>query len=292
MKSLNQLTNDGNEIMGPATDLVISLVAVLIILLSIFSKDNQNKDDQLAALDGGNKDLYDQLKDCKEKLQTCKDKVKRLEDSIKYIVNECNKLDEKDIILKRIKESQLKIIQRIAKSYSTNYINEGDSYSIEIRNISGNYETIRIKNDATLQRISFGNTAIFENQSAQMKNEGKKILSAIGIILKEELNLIKEIQVQGHADADSKSLRNRNDNFDMASSRAIAIVRYLRDHKRLQIDPSEHVLYASSFGYYMPVEREYQDTHWDIERIKNVNDGSLGDKNRRIEIVINYKELK
>ncbi len=112
------------------------------------------------------------------------------------------------------------------------------------------------------------------------------------MVFKEQLRLIKEIQIQGHADADQKSLKEDNDNFDLAASRAISIVRFLRDHKRLLLDPAEHTLYASSFGFYMPVERDYASRDWNMDKIKKVNEGASGDQNRRIEIVINYRELE
>jgi flagellar motor protein MotB len=60
-------------------------------------------------------------------------------------------------------------------------------------------------------------------------------------MLNKQLHLIKEIQIQGHANADIISLRNGNDNLNLASKRAITVVRFLRDHKDLKIDPAKFI---------------------------------------------------
>lgn len=43
--------------------------------------------------------------------------------------------------------------------------------------------------------------------------------------------------------------------------------------------------------FYMPTEREYLDRDWNLDRIALVNEENQGSQNRRIEIVINYREL-
>ena len=42
----------------------------------------------------------------------------------------------------------------------------------------------------------------------------------------------------------------------------------------------------------MPVEHNYLHIFWSMERIKNVNVLDKGNQNRRVEIVINYRNFK
>jgi hypothetical protein len=41
----------------------------------------------------------------------------------------------------------------------------------------------------------------------------------------------------------------------------------------------------------MPLERKYNEKDWDIKKIRKVNSGLNGNGNKRIEIVLNFKEL-
>lgn len=244
MKSIFDLANNNGETFGPGTDLVISLVAVLVLLLALHSVKSKKQ----------------------------------------------------DMILQSIKASQMAIINEIAHKYNVTPLPKGNhQFNIPITLDSGLKDTIRIENDATLQRISFGNTILFDNNKTTIKRRGKKVLTNICSVFKKKLNLIKEIQVQGHASADSKSvkgIREDSDNLVLAGERAISIVRFFRDDKTLKLDPAKHVVYASSFGYYMPVERNYLENNWNLNRIAKVNQLDNGDKNKRIEIVLNYKEGK
>lgn len=285
MKSFFDLNNDEGEILGPGTDLVISLVAVLMMILALSSKSSQQKISELEKIVNGNSDITEQLLDNQSE-------IKRLKDSILELQKRNNLISEQDIILKKIRESQEKIINEIANKYNTKPKSIAkNEFEIEAKSFKGNVNLIKIKNDATLQRISFGNSTLFKSNKDVLRPEGKRILYNTAKVLKDQLNLIKEIQIQGHADADQKSLKMKNDNMNLAGRRAISIVRFFRDDSRLRIDPSKYVLYASSFGFYMPVERDYLDNKWNLEKIKEVNKGSFSNQNRRIEVVINYREV-
>ncbi len=285
MKSFFDLNNDEGEILGPGTDLVISLVAVLMMILALSSKSSQQKISELEKIVNGNSDITEQLLDNQSE-------IKKLKDSILKLQGKNNLVSEQDIILKKIRESQVKIINEIANEYNTKpKIIGKNEFEIEAKSFKGNINLIKIKNDATLQRISFGNSTLFKSNKDVLRPEGKSILYNTARVFKDQLNLIKEIQIQGHADADQKSLKMKNDNMNLAGRRAISIVRFFRDDSRLRIDPSKYVLYASSFGFYMPVERDYVDNNWDLSKVKRANEKRKGDLNRRIEIVLNYKEL-
>ena len=124
---------------------------------------------------------------------------------------------------------------------------------------------------------------------------GRLILKDIAVVFKKQLNLIKEIQIQGNVDADKISLRTKNDNKDFAAKIAISIVRFFTDDDVQNIDPAKRLkmfLMPTLFCFYMPVEHNYLHIFWSMERIKNVNVLDKGNQNRRVEIVINYRNFK
>ena len=281
MRSFLDFSKDDGEILGPGTDLVISLVAILMVLLAINMKELKISK-ELNPMGISHTVSAQKLKDCQGELE-------RLKDSIAKLNKITSALSRKDLLLKKIRESQMTIISQIARTYNTSYDSIGNNkYTIRFKNMQGQSEIIKIKNDATLQRISFGNSTLFSNNKDDLKYSGKKVLRNVGLVFKNQLQLIKDIQIQGHADVDKNSLKDENDNLNIAAVRAIRIVRYFRDD--IKLDPAKHILYASSFGYYMPVERDYSNVSWDMNRIIEVNKEGNGNQNRRVEIVINYKE--
>ncbi len=281
MKSIFELVNNDSEILGPGTDLVISLVAVLIMLLALHFKDSEQKINEL-------KERLSLEENIHEEIEKYRQRISILEDSLDLTKEY---LKEQDILLRKIKESQFAIINGIAAKYDVKPKKAIDGvYEIPITLSGGLRDVIRIQNDATLQRISFGNTILFGDGEANLKSRGKDVLRDICTIFKTKLNLIKEIQIQGHASADRNSITRGNDNLDLASRRSIAIFRFFRDDKTLQIDPAETIVSANSFGYYMPVERDYTDREWNFRRISRANQKDGGHRNKRIEIVLNYYE--
>jgi len=313
MKSIFDLVNDEGEIMGPGTDLVISLVALLVLLLALHYANSNQKLDVLEEMLEINEDTSEQNSDYHEKIMELQDYLNSernnsFQDSIKAsrrIKNLQDSLDasrrlfkDQDLILKEIRKSQLEIIEEVAHRYKVSPLKvNAKQYNIPVLLNGVTSDTIRIENDATLQRISFGNAVLFDTDRAIIKSKGKKILYNICSVFKKKLHLIKEIQIQGHASADSKSLnysslREHNDNLDLAGRRAISIVRYFRNERKLKLSPAQHIIYASAFGYYMPVERDYSDSNWNLQRIADSNKKNQRQKNKRIEIVLNYKEVR
>lgn len=287
MRSVFDLVNDEGEILGPGTDLVISLVAILVLLLAIHFTNSERKISELESALNINKDISQQLSDYQRKIEALKDSLE-LSKSL---------LEDQDVVLKKIRQSQIEIINEISSKYKVSPITRNaNQYKIPIYLDDGTQDTIRITNDATLQRISFGSAILFDDNEHKIKLKGRRVLVNICSVFKKKLDLIKEIQIQGHASADSKSLdyyslQENNDNLDLAGRRANSIVRFYRDNRRLDLSPAKHVIYASSFGYYMPVEREYLEDNWDLQKISDVNKINYGEMNKRIEIVLNYKEV-
>lgn len=232
MRKLNALTQSGTEMFGPGTDLIVSLVAVLMIMFAV-----------------------------------------------QDIVN-----------FKRVRQNQLKIMKEIASIYNTvpAVVQEKeDNYFIFTDPQRKN--KIVVQNDATLQRISFGSDILFDSGSPELKEKGKEILKKFSSVFKNEkkLRLIKEIQIQGHADTDP--LYNyKGGNLGLAADRAIAV---FEQFKSLNIDPDAYVMSITSFGEHMPVERKFEDIGYNNTILQEHNSTEIQKSlNRRIEIVLNYRK--
>ncbi len=229
-----------SEFLGPGTDLVISLLGVLLMSIAINAKIHENEQE--------------------------------------YLV--------------KIKEQQGEVIRSIANSFSrskksTNLFKidtiQNNSFRIKIDN-SRNSDIV-IENDITLQRISFGAQILFESKQSILKPEGKQAIYKVGSAIKSKLNYIEEIIIHGHTDSDGTTVKN----LKLGAERGISVFSYLIE--RVKINPSEHLMSITSFGEYKPVQRKEKDTTWNSQKTGDANDTEeLKDKNRRIEIVLNYRE--
>lgn len=222
---------------GPGTDLVISLVAVLVMMLAINNVELQA-----------------------------------------YKLKEKAELN----VLEKIKAYQLTIIKAVARHYqAAAQTKDSIRFTIPFR-LSTN--SISIENDGKRQHISFGAGILFEFGVDNLQYEGKKIIKEVGFILKGKLGYIKEIQIQGHADVVGNSDRN----LVLASRRAISVYQFLQDE--VAIDPIVHLMSATTYGKYKPVQRKDAEKYSD-EKLNMHNSNELKRKNnRRIEIVLIYKD--
>lgn len=226
--------NGDNELFGPGTDLIISLVAILIMVLAIY-------------------------------------------------LNEYGKREE---ILKKIEKEQKEIVKEIARKYKSpiDSLTLGEkTYGIS----ATSQNDIIIHNDLTLQRISFGSNILFQPDDTLLNFNGKNVLSVVGISIKKKLPVIKEIQIQGHADPNKSN--KFGSNLELAAHRAISVFYFFQN--KLNIDPAQYIMSATSFGEYKPVERSYENIKYNIDSIYHANETEKQrDRNRRIEIVLNYRE--
>lgn len=235
--------------LGPGTDLVISLVAVLVLLLSLVMADLQSKKKEL------------------EKLADLK------------------KLEKRKELLEKVRRNQLEIIKGIASIYSSEAITDKDSlkYNIVINKNTKEQDSITVYNDVSLQRISFGENILFLSGQSFLQKKGKSAISKVANVFKRKLDSIKEIGIQGHADLTG----NAAFNLRLASQRAIAVYEFLQI--QVKIDPAVSLMSASSYGHYYPVRRDI-DEDFDRKLLGEANSNStLQAKNRRIEILLNYK---
>ena len=186
--------------------------------------------------------------------------------------------------LKEVEANQTSMIDSIAADYDVKPRKLPDnSYGIYFNNTKD--PDIEINNDLSSQRITFSDKILFEPDHTELKPEGEQVLTVVGTKLREQLALIKEIQIQGHADT-KPSARFRS-NVELAANRAIAVFDFLQD--KVGIKPAEHLMSVTSFGEYKSVQRK-TDTNYNMDRLQadNGND-ELRRRNRRIELVLIYR---
>ena len=216
------------------TDLMLSLVLVVLIILFVVSK-------MIAA---GNENL-DRARDSQEAIQS---EIKRMIGS-RYTIKVISDRNNKDTA-KEIEESMADI----------NIIDKLDR-----------------------QTITFSDKLLFDSGKSDLKTAGLDVLNDVGPVIKNNLQFISEIQIQGHAD-----IVNTDDfNLRLASERAMSVYKFIQNN--VGIDPAEHLISITSFGKYKPIGREAGDEFNKFELSKANETDTLRAKNRRIEIVLFYK---
>lgn len=191
----------------------------------------------------------------------------------------------RQIEIETILAHQMRLVDAIAEHYGTVRRNlAANSYGISIRGNSS-LPDILVQNDVTLQRIRFGSHVLFHSDGIALLPEGKASLAAISEVLVKELDHIKEIQVQGHAD--SLVTKNYTSNLELAARRAMVVYEALQ---ALGIDPARSIMSATSFGEYVPVQRKSSDRSYSKRQLEIDNSTPQKQRfNRRIEIVLVYR---
>ena len=240
------------------SDLMLTLVLILVIV--VFAV--------IAAFSIGTDDLKAELKETKEEMAKVEKEQKVIAEAIA-----------------KVKEKQKKIIEAIAKAYGTDYEEvENDSFKIRLEDDGGT--EILIRNEATLQRYSFSDRILFEPDRYDLNQRGKKTLQIVGRQIKNNLENISEIQIQGHADPDPPAYVPSN--LHLGALRAIEVYKFLQ--KTIRIDPAKHLMSATSFGEYKPVQRSVQDSTYTLQKLTQHNrTRKLKTKNRRMEILLIYR---
>lgn len=247
MKGLTDSVSEDTGGFGPITDLIISVVAVLIIMLALFAERTKAMETE-----------YQQLKD--------------------HSLKAANEL-------LKIERSQKEIIRQLASKYNTQ-AREIQSNVFEIQTPGGKGAEIIVENDLSRQRITFGNQILFDVNSDFIKPAGSDVLRRVGEVIKHKIELIEEIQVQGHADNIQPATFKSN--LDLAAARSIAVFRNLQ--YSAGIDPASSLMSIASFGEFMPVQRKAGSSFSKSElNASNLNE-YLRSRNRRIEIVLNFKK--
>ena len=240
------------------SDLMLTLVLILVIV--VFAV--------IAAFSIGTDDLRAEIEETKKEMAKVEKEQKEIAEAIA-----------------KVKEKQKKIIGAIAEAYGADY-EEGESDSFKIRLGNDGDTEILIRNEATLQRYSFSDRILFEPDRYDLSEEGKKTLLVVGREMKNNLENISEIQIQGHADPDRPAYVPSN--LHLGALRAIEVYRFLQN--RIRIDPARHLMSATSFGEYKPVQRSVRDSKYTPQKLTQHNRTKAWKaKNRRMEILLFYR---
>lgn len=192
--------------------------------------------------------------------------------------------------LDRARESQKAIYAQIQEKIGNNYtiaiISDKDTNQTN-EALKETKADITIINKLDRQTITFSDKILFDSGSSRLKQAGYQALAAVGPVIKDNIENISEIQIQGHADIDYTD----EFNLGLSANRAISVYMFLQH--TVGIDPAEHLMSATSFGKYKPVGRDVI-SNFNLEQLKQANaTGELKARNRRIEIVLFYKnEMK
>lgn len=187
--------------------------------------------------------------------------------------------------LKEVEANQMSMINSIALDYKVKPRKLAlDTYGIYFKEHKD--PDIEIHNDLNSQRITFSDKVLFEPDHTDLKPEGEQVLRVVGTKLREQLALVKEIQIQGHADTIPS--KRFDSNVELAANRAIAVFGFLQGN--VDIQPSEHLMSVTSFGEYQSVQRSSNDKDYNMDKLlgDNVSD-DLRRRNRRIELVLIYR---
>lgn len=191
--------------------------------------------------------------------------------------------------LNKARESQQAIQTQIKEQI-------GDRYTIAIisdkNNVEVNEQIRESQADITIidkldrQTITFSDKVLFDSGRSELKPQGYEVLKVVGPVIYSNINSISEIQIQGHADI----VNNDDLNLNLASARAMAVYKFLQN--AVGVDPASCLMSITSFGKYKPVGRE-AGQQFDRAQLESANKtDELRAKNRRIEIVLFYKNDK
>ena len=139
-----------------------------------------------------------------------------------------------------------------------------NAVSNALQNFEGKGLTVHRKNGKVY--VSMENKLLFDSGSWAVGSEGKAAVKQLAAVLKQNKDI--EVLIEGHTDnVPYKGNNNLNDNWDLSTKRATAIVRILINN---QVSPKR--ITAAGRGEFLPIE-------------SNVT--KLGRaKNRRIEVIL------
>jgi chemotaxis protein MotB len=227
----------------------------------------------------------DQLKTAEMKLSACEDEKKSIRDSyesqIKTLQNTnaalLNTTGEMVTISKTAAtnlERSLESMQEKDLQIKTmrDAINKKDSVTLAlVTSLKGalnniDDEDIQISVEKGVVFVSISDKLLFGSGQYKVTNEAKAVLAKVATVVNDKKDF--EFMVEGHTDTDPISRTNIEDNWDLSTKRATAVVRILQDE--YNVDPAR--MTAAGRGEYVPVAS---------------NDTAAGKaKNRRTRIVV------
>lgn len=228
--------------------------------------ENSQLGEQLETANGNAADLEAAIKKLKAQIKKLGQQIAALEAEKKQIIKDNEqvlaKLKDKEKILKDLKKKQelarkrLAVFKRMLKKFKAL--------------IAGGKLKIKIKNGKLVLQLP--SAILFDSGKAVLSDDGKETLQEVAAVLAKIKN--REFQIVGHTDNVPMKSGRYPSNWELSTSRAVAVVKFLEKNK---VSPKS--LSAAGYSQYQP---------------ETSNDTAAGKaQNRRIEIVLmpNLDEL-
>lgn len=227
----------------------------------------------------------DQLKTAEMRLSVCEDEKKSIrasfESQIKTLQNTNAALLDTQGDIVTISKKGAENLERSLESMKEkdlqiktmrDAINKKDSVTLAlVTSLKGalndiNDEDIQINVEKGVVFVSISDKLLFGSGKYQVTDEAKRVLAKVAKVVNDKKDF--EFMVEGHTDDDPISRTNIEDNWDLSTKRATAVVRILQEE--YNVNPAR--MTAAGRGEYVPVAS---------------NDTAAGKaKNRRTRIVV------
>ena len=211
----------------------------------------KNSDESLKANMAKNRELLAQLEAKEKALAAEKDRLNKLSADLKKGTDRVNELES----IMAAKEAAMKKLK--------------DALSKSLKAFEGKGLTVNQRDGKVY--VSMENKLLFESGSWAVGSEGKKAVVAVGTVLAQNPEIA--VLIEGHTDNDkfAGAVGQIENNWDLSTKRATAIVNILSDNKAVK----KENLTAAGRGEFAPLMS---------------NDTAEGKaKNRRIEIILTPK---
>ena len=211
----------------------------------------KNSDESLKANMAKNRELLAQLEAKEKALAAEKDRLNKLSADLKKGTDRVNELES----IMAAKEAAMKKLK--------------DALSKSLKAFEGKGLTVNQRDGKVY--VSMENKLLFESGSWAVGSEGKKAVVAVGTVLAQNPEIA--VLIEGHTDNDKfgGAVGQIENNWDLSTKRATAIVNILSDNKAVK----KENLTAAGRGEFAPLMS---------------NDTAEGKaKNRRIEIILTPK---
>jgi len=274
MKKLAILLGEDEGVLGPGTDLAISLVAVLLLIIAIKCRIDERDYQTRLRLEAN-----------------LRAQIAIIEKERKLQHRNIDRERQGQIEIREVLENQARFVAALADRCGTSYKTVGPNvYAVTLpARTEEKSPDIVIQNDATLQRISFGGEILFKGDEVNLLPKGLTILRALSDVLLSQSRpeRVLEIQIQGHADPVPS--QRYPSNLELAAHRAMTVFQALQI---LGIDPRYEMMSATTFGEYVPVQRRSHGISYSPDQLAEDNNSSTKRMmNRRIEILLIYRRL-
>lgn len=245
-KDHENMTTERNQLMDKLNDLRKNYES----LKKSYDALEQNSSEAIAENSRQNRELLAQLDEKEAALLQEKNRLEKLEKDL-------------DLRSQRIDELEKVIAAKDAKMNSLK-----EAVSNALTNFEGKGLTVEQRNGKVY--VSMENKLLFDSGSWAVNAEGRKAVQQLAQVLAQNPDIA--VLIEGHTDNVPYSGRGElNDNWDLSTKRATAIVHILQENKG--IDPQN--LTAAGRGEFVPVAP---------------NDTEAGRaKNRRIEVILTPK---